>query len=255
MELSEAIRIVIDGSDDTGKYAEAEKLLKARIANIADPESKAATKYYLLRLKLREYSLYETTEQLTLYDDLRSLLFDLEREYWKHYAKNPNSTLEQSQIKVFYNIALYYFGSLETVYTERHFEDSARRAYEDKMSLRRRFYRMQKHYLRWFGYCVLEITSKYGTSFTHWSLTSICTVALFATLYAVSDVATIDSARMVGSAQPFYSYLYHSIVTFAGLGTGTMVPILGFHKFLVALEVISGYLMLGMFINVLHRKL
>jgi hypothetical protein len=53
----------------------------------------------------------------------------------------------------------------------------------------------------------------------------------------------------------WFSYFYYSIVTFTTLGFGDIVPTHWFSEFLVTLEVILGYVMLGGLISIFANKL
>lgn len=254
MELAEAIHVVV-GENRSPELEEAEKLLVKRINTVTDTEEKAAATYYLLRLKLRKYSLYETIEQIALYLKLKKLILELEKQYWKHYRSDSKNPLEFAQIKAFYNLATYYLGSLETVYLGLNFDESARKVYEDKMRIRKRFFYLKKQYVHWLGYSIIEMSSRYGNSFLRWGFTGLVTVFAFAVIYGLTDLGNPPAVHMLTEGRPLYDYLYYSIVTFVTLGYGDILPLTALHKVLACTEVILGYFMLGMFIDLMNRKL
>ena len=94
---------------------------------------------------------------------------------------------------------------------------------------------------------LLWITSDYGMSPMRFFLWLIGIVAGFAIAY--------HCIPGVISHQDILSCLYFSVISFTTLGYGDIVPSAGIGQVLAMLEVTSGYLMGGMFVVILARKL
>lgn len=254
LTLDDAINVV-NGREHNQKLSRAEIFFTKRLGERLSLEEKGETYYYLLRCKLERNSLYETPDMLHLYQKMHEYFSDTEEEYKAAMKDQKMKVIANMQLKAFYNLASYYFGSLEQIYLLHNFVDSARLAYEDRMHFRKNLFFHSKSWIKWLGYKIVEITSNYGNSFLRWGMTSAMTVITFATLFILSDATTDLSQRMIGHEGKFYDYFYYSIVTFTTLGYGEIVPIIGVQKLLASLEVVFGYFMLGMFINLMNRKL
>jgi uncharacterized protein YjbI with pentapeptide repeats len=99
--------------------------------------------------------------------------------------------------------------------------------------------------------------ANYGRSFKRWASWSIGFAFLFALIYTGFygyNHANFNTVY-VNEKCPFLSFLYYSIVTFTTLGFGDIVPRTDLLQFLVALEVILGYIMLGGLISILANKM
>ncbi len=91
-------------------------------------------------------------------------------------------------------------------------------------------------------YWLWKATSNCGRSWGRWALWS-CTLAVGfgAWFYSLGESA-FHSLHLSWS---FWTALYYSVITFTTLGFGDITPTTGLAAFVVALEVIAGYIMLG----------
>lgn len=94
---------------------------------------------------------------------------------------------------------------------------------------------------------LLRWTSNYGQSLGLWSVWVVGTILAFAGLY-MSGLAGTNGHGIVDA-------IYFSITTFSTLGLGDVTPATSLGKLIVSAEVILGYLMGGMFIAILVRRL
>ncbi|MFA5352389.1 MAG: potassium channel family protein, partial [Candidatus Gracilibacteria bacterium] len=75
--------------------------------------------------------------------------------------------------------------------------------------------------------------------------------AIYATLDYLSVGHMLQQYKNAGS---FFDYFYFSIVTFTTLGYGDIVPVTIIEKIIVGVEVLLGFTMLGIFINLIKQK-
>jgi hypothetical protein len=112
---------------------------------------------------------------------------------------------------------------------------------------------------RWPLFLLWEITSHCGRSIGLWAFWSALIATGFSVLYwrfLSSSIAFNVTALLEKGAQPgFWGYLYYSVVTFTTLGFGDIVPLTGPARFVVGLEVVLGYVMLGGLISIFANKL
>ncbi len=93
---------------------------------------------------------------------------------------------------------------------------------------------------------VLKITTDYGRSLTRWSIWCCSIILLFAIIYSQFILTTAGDA--------FGNNLYFSIVTFTTVGYGDITPIDGIGKTIAMFEIGMGYLMGGLLIAILTKK-
>ena len=91
-----------------------------------------------------------------------------------------------------------------------------------------------------------KITSDYGRSLLRWSLWMVGIIALFGMFFWLWPGAISEEG-------PFNA-IYFSFVTFTTLGYGDILPLTTVAKIAVMLEAMFGYLMGGMLIAILARK-
>ena len=255
LTLDQAIAIV-RGHHHDDSLSRAEIFFARRLEELAeyDHEALAETYYYLLKCQLSRDILYETHDVQHLYESAHREFLWAEEGHLKRYALLP-TLANKKQLEAFYKILEHYLIGLEEVFHHRRLIERARQVYEDKMRVRKRAYFFNGHYLKWLGYSLMEITSRYGNSFGRWGLSSIFMVLTFAIMYAVLDTVTPYAVRLVDEASHWFDYVYYSVVTFTTLGYGDIVPLTWYHKLFAGVEVVSGYFMLGVFINLMNRKL
>jgi Ion channel/Pentapeptide repeats (9 copies) len=94
---------------------------------------------------------------------------------------------------------------------------------------------------------ILRWTCNYGQSLGLWALWVAGTILVFATIYAVFP-------GMV-NVPGYLNAVYFSVTTFSTLGLGDITPISAIGKLVVMLEAILGYLMGGLLIAILVRRL
>jgi hypothetical protein len=90
----------------------------------------------------------------------------------------------------------------------------------------------------------------FGRSLSRVALLAVPIVGLFAAVYTLRP----DLLDYSGSAQTWFTPVYYSIVTYTTLGFGDVKPKTLAGEILVAIEVVLGYLTLGLLLAILAQK-
>jgi len=103
------------------------------------------------------------------------------------------------------------------------------------------------------GWLLLDILSKYGTSVWRAIIWSFAIWIAFGIVYSIwPGLANISNLPVIQRA---IAGFYYSIVTFATLGFGDIHPSGSLGQILATIEVILGYVMLGVLVSVIARKM
>lgn len=92
------------------------------------------------------------------------------------------------------------------------------------------------------------VTTKAWSSYVSLAVTGLVVNLLFALMFY------IDHSDFNGLDNNYFSAFYYSVVTFTTLGYGDITPQGGWARFLVLIEVVLGYVTLGVFVYLLSRK-
>jgi len=256
--FSDAIK-TLEGHIQNQKLEDAKELLLEKLKGLSPDnfEDRAIIYYYLLRTYLQGEIHIENAILIDYYEKMVHSFRRQEQKYKEEIAHLNNKKLERKvqlmQYKAFYKLVERYFSSLELLYGKKDFHETRQKAFLEKMRYRKNFYWLKKEYASYIGYLIFDITSQYGTSFVRWGITTVFFILLFGWLFMVIDIATTGGHMIKGGA--LYNYFYFSVVAFTTVGFGDITPVTGIEKLLVAFEVLSGYVMLGMLINLIQRKL
>lgn len=256
--LTDAIKR-LEGHIQNQKLEEAKELLLEKLKVIPSDsyEDRGIIYYYLLRTYLQGDIHLENALLVDYYDKMSLHFLQQEKHYREDLIKAKDSPLEKKvqtmQVKAFYKLVERYFSSLEILYSKKDFYDSQQRAFLEKMRYRKHYYRLRKEYVRYGGYTIMDMSSRYGTSFGRWLVTTIVVLVFFGLTYYILDAFQTGLTMTHGG--PLYDYFYFSLVTMMTVGYGDITPITGLQKLVVAFEVFGGYIMLGMLINLLSKKM
>jgi len=256
MSINDAINFINDKTD-THTLRKLEKLFIRRLKEKEGLlELECESIFYILRVKLKKHSYFETADCIKYRDLLVEKINDLESHNIEQFKQSKKTPIDKAQFKAFYNIMEYYFSALEEMYDELNFHHAKEIIFEEKMKYRQHKYFSQHNYKSWFAYFMFQITSLYGNSMGRWFFTSIFTVGMFALVFFLIDEFTSITERIVNitTTGHIYDYFYYSIVTFTTLGYGDILPITVLQKVFVSFEVVIGYFMLGMLMNLIGKK-
>lgn len=102
----------------------------------------------------------------------------------------------------------------------------------------------------------------YGRSFTRWVLWGVLLAVVFGGIFAFHPEAFelgwhLEGERIVFNTeyQTMFTPFYFSLVTFTTLGFGDVTPVTLWAEIVVTVEVVLGYLFLGLLISIAGNKI
>lgn len=251
MNFSEVVEL-IENRHDLTKMSHLKPYLLRRLKFLKSDQyrDRGLIYYYLLRLGLWAPTLYETEELRSYYQKMDECFLQEEKRLFGESRKKRHQ-----QLKEFYRLMERCYATIQMLYHNKDAVESGKHSYERKMIFRKRYYFFNKEYWKYFEYSFLEITSSYGDSFLRWGLTSFSFGLAMAVIYAILDYRLIASYRIIPSDGHWFDYIYFSLVTLTSLGIGDFVPKTFLAKFFVSMEVFFGFIMLGIFVSLIQKKL
>jgi hypothetical protein len=133
------------------------------------------------------------------------------------------------------------------------YEDEGKAYYREKLMAQRAAWQ-EKKIGKWSWLFMLNILAGFGEKVTRTIIGAVVVIGFFWAFYWLGSIAGIVKlSGMEGSMVPkWLQHLYFSVVTFASFGNIT--PQSGLALVLVIIEVILGYLFLGVLITIIARK-
>lgn len=253
MDIQAAIQL-IEESPDYEQFSKLKKIFKDRIEELkpSDFTEKGVCYYYLLRIILRSQLMYEP-------QDCRDYFETMTKEFKGQYKKyvDDRNKFHPDEIRDFFKLIERSYGSLEIIFRKKDFFEEEKRSYIKKMEYRQRKFWFQHRWMDWFEYAFLGYTSRYGNSFIRWGATAFIFAVVMAWVYYAVDLAqSFDHLRVVPhEGGHWYDYFYFSISSLTTLGIGDFTPPNFVSKFLVSIEVFFGFIMLGIFIGLIQKRL
>lgn len=249
----------IEERDDLEEKGKLQELFLKRLKKLpkSNHHERGICYYYILRLILKTHQHYESPKAIRYY---KKMQHEFRKQHKIHREKTKKKRFlhkgTKTHIGNFYRLMERFFSSLEVLYDKKDFLEAVRRAYEEKMYYRKYNFKFQKKRWRYWEYAFLDATCKYGDSFFRWGLTSLTFGIVMGGVYWVTDVAQANEAlKLVGESGHWYDYFYFSLVTLTSLGYGDITPVSFMGKFLSMIEVFFGFIMLGVFVNLIQKKL
>jgi len=253
MDFQDAIR-KIEERGDFNRFAEVKPIFETRLDELkpGDFTERGLCYYYLLISYLKADLVHETMECIEFYEKMCSAFEKQEKVYREEHKK-----FSWSEIKDFFRLMDRCYGSLEFLYHKHDFKRRRLDALERKMAFRKDACFFDREYLRWFEYKMAQITSLYGTSLYRWAITTAVFTFFMALAYMTIDQFVAEELRTVaaGAGGHWFDYIYFSMITITTVGYGEIVPIALAAKMLAVFEAFVGFLMLGIFINLIQKKL
>lgn len=252
MDFKEAVSI-IEQRGDFNQYAKLRSVFEEKLKELdrSDYTERGLCYYYLLLSLLKAHLVYDTEE-------CREYWKMMEEEFLKQEEKYKQEPEKFSIIEIndFYHLMERCYSSLEIVYEKKDFIDSKKRTYERKMYYRKDHFWLNRKYWSWFEYKFLELTCHYGDSFMRWGITAVVFATILAGIYALIDLTQEEALQTVShTTGHWFDYIYYSMVTLTSLGFGDIVPKSFPAKFLATIETFFGFVMLGIFITLIQRRI
>ncbi|MFA5793232.1 MAG: potassium channel family protein [Candidatus Gracilibacteria bacterium] len=251
MDFQEAIR-KIEERGDFNRYAEVKPVFEDELKalNSDDHTERGLCYYYLLVSYLKAQLVHETEESLEFFEEMDSNFLEQEKIY-----KNEAKKFTKGEIQDSYRLMERCYNSLEFLYRKHDFKSSREFAYKRKMRFRKNAYLFNKEYGSYLEYKFLEVTCLYGTSIARWALTVFAFMFTISLAYMLTDNIVAESQRMIPHNAHWFDYFYFSIIILTTVGLGDIVPMSVEGKILVASEAFFGFVMLGVFMGMMQKKL
>ncbi|MFN7161070.1 MAG: potassium channel family protein [Candidatus Gracilibacteria bacterium] len=219
-------------------------------------EKRAEFHYYLLTIMLSQHLLYENLHVRKHYDEM---IFNFRKQElillteFKSF-KNTDRSIIAIQLRSLSKIFEHYCNSLELAYKRLGFSEAEERVYVVKMQCRKMHAYFTKNTRNWLFYALFELTSNFGLSFYRWGSTLMVIIFSFAVSFYVIDLFSVE--KIIKDATSFnFDYVYYSVVTFCTLGFGDILPHTTLQRVVACIEVVTGYTMLGMFLNLIQKRM
>lgn len=251
MDFQEAIQ-KIEERGDFNRYAEVKPAFEDELKRLKpnDFTERGLCYYYLLVSYLKAQLVHETEESVDYFEKMDEAFSAQELEYREHYKK-----FTRSEVQDFYRLMERCYNSLEFLYQRHDFKFRKLTAYERKMHFRKDNFFAKKEYGKWLEYRFLEVTCLYGTSISRWALTTLIFVFLVSLGYMVIDQVSAVEHKMIPHDAHWFDYFYFSIIVLTTVGLGDIYPLTLIGKILTAGEAFFGFIMLGIFIGMIQKKL
>ncbi|MCP4148818.1 MAG: two pore domain potassium channel family protein [bacterium] len=207
------------------------------------------------------------------------------------YISKIETGINDCELETFrkYEVLIASYRELATLFDKANMEEKAREMHLRRSKLRSRYllFRSGTHWqnresslIKRIGLPVKDFFSSLMASFLHLScghgelplrtlLSAFSVIVCFAFIYFSFNVIEFSSPKpLKPHVQPhkvqgevavrspdFQDALYFSVVTFTTLGYGDIVPCRGIGRFLVILEVLLGYSILGVLLAIILRRI
>ena len=252
MDFKEAVSI-IEQRGDFNQYAKLRTVFEEKLEELdrSDYTERGLCYYYLLLSLLKAHLVYDTQECQEYWKKMDEEFLKQEEKYQKEPEK-----FSAIEINDFYHLMERCYSSLEIVYEKKDFGASRKRSYEQKMYYRKNHYWFDKEYWHWFEYKFLELTCLYGNNFMRWGVTAVVFATILAGFYFLIDLPLEEASQTVShETGHWFDYIYYSMVTLTSLGYGDIAPKVFPSKFLATFETLLGFLMLGILITLIQRRI
>jgi hypothetical protein len=251
MEFQEAIRKV-EERGDYNQYAELKPVFEARLKELKEDDYTeiGLCYYYLLIAYLKAHLSHETEEAAEYYEEMDKAFLNQFDAYLKQDRK-----ANMSEFKDFFKLMEKCYSALELQYIKKNFTGRELQSYNRKMEYRKHSYRHTHRIFKWLEYQVLDMTCQFGISIARWAATLLCFGLFMGFIYFLTDQAVAEELKIIKSeGGHWFDYIYFSFVCLTTVGFGDIYPHWYLPKFLAAFEAFSGYMLLGIFIVLIQKR-
>ncbi|MFN7160861.1 MAG: potassium channel family protein [Candidatus Gracilibacteria bacterium] len=256
--FSDAIAVIEGYHTKDPNVQEAQHIIEEQLKNAAenDHEKRGDCYYLLLRLLFKGHIPFENPVAKTYYEHMTEH-FTTQEQHYKleimHEEDDRKRSIKVSQLKAFYKLMERYYATLESLYTHNGFVEAKDRSYYQKMIFRKNRFLLEHEFLKYLGYSILQSTTKFGLSIQRWMITVMLSIFIFSILFYLVDI-TATAKLIPGETRFGFDYIYYSILNFTTLGSPEFAAHTLVQRFLSGAEVLIGYTMLGMFVNILFKR-
>lgn len=252
MDFQDAIR-KIEERGDYNQYAELKPVFEARLKELKEDDytEVGLCYYYLLISYLKAHLSHETEEAAGFYEKMDTAFLDQFKTYLKEDRK-----AHMEEFKDFFKLMEKCYSALELLYIKKNFNVRELESYNRKMEYRKHSYKHAHKLFKWLEYQVLDMTCQFGISISRWAATVVCYALFMAFVYFLTDLAVAEEFRIIkAEGGHWFDYIYFSFVCLTTVGFGDILPLWSLPKFLSAFEAFTGYMMLGIFIVLIQKRI
>ena len=251
MDFQDAIQ-KIEERGDFNRFAEVKPVFEDKLASLrpGDHTERGICYYYLLVSYLKANLVHETEESIEFYEKMDSAF-----EAQLNVYKTKRDHFSWPEIKDFFRLMDRCYESLETLYLKHNFRKRRLAAYRRKMEFAKDSFLFDRDYNKWFEYKFLETTSYYGTSLVRWAFTTLLFILIMGGAYALLDQFLAEEMRTLTADAHWFDYLYFSMITLTTVGFGDITPMALSAKMLVMAQAFFGFIMLGIFIGLINKRI
>ena len=251
MNFQEAIQ-KIEERGDANRFAELRPVFEEQLRTLkaTDYTERGLSYYYLLVSYLKAQLVHETEESMDFYEEMDACFLAQEKEYLSHSKK-----FTKSEVQDYFRLMERCYNSLEFLYERHSFKARRTAAYERKMYFRKNSYWTARKIAQWIEYKFLELSSAYGTSLGRWAFTTLFFAFVVSFAYMFLDKSVVPDLRMIPHDAHWFDYFYFSTIVMTTVGLGDIYPLTTVGKALTAGEALFGFLMLGIFIGMLQKRI
>jgi len=205
--------------------------------------------YYSLLGYLKGQLVHETKECIEAYSRMDACFQKAAQDL---KARKDLSWDEEAD---FYHLMKRCYGSLAYLYRNHDFKSRESASVRRRMQFKKAEAKFRRHYLTYFKLWIFEFTSDYGTSFSRWANVTLMFLILTAFLHMGLDEMVPPEVRMIPENAHFIDYFYFSTITLTTVGFGDITPIHPIAKLLTSIQAFTGFIMLGLFMSFLQKRL